>query len=219
MNGDNHLFVWTADEIARGEIPAEHARELTEVLRWSQDFLVSPHPDLGRGGPVCPYTQPSLRRDLFYIAVPRDPRADLSKTVARLRSWHERLSTGLDEEERELLAVLIVLPGLDYTDSTELDLLQRKAKDDFVANGLMIGQFHPVCDEPGLWNPSFRPLRAPVPLLAVRRMLVFDLLFLVGDLGHADSYLRRFAPAIPARVRHQLVTRLVSTDSREALSA
>jgi hypothetical protein len=219
VNGDNHLFVWTANEIEDGEIPAEYARELTEVLRWSQDFLVSPHPDLGRGGPVCPFTQPSLRRGLFYIAVPRDPRADLSETVARLRTWHERLSTGLDEEERELLALLIVLPGLDYTDSTELDLLQRKAKDDFVANGLMIGQFHPVCDEPGLWNPSFRPLRAPVPLLAVRRMLVFDLLFLVEDLGHADSYLRRFAPAIPARVRDQLVTRLVSRDSRETLSA
>ncbi|CRK62118.1 hypothetical protein [Alloactinosynnema sp. L-07] len=206
------LRVWTAAEVERGDQPA-----LSSVLRWSQDYLVSPHADLGRTGPVCPYTQPSLRKNLFHLALPTTD--DLAGAVAALRSWHTRLSADLDDADRELLTLLLVLPDMDHTDSTELDLLQRKAKDEFVADGLMIGQFHPTCPEPGLWNPDFRPLRSPVPLLAVRQMLVFDLLFLIDDLDHADSYLRRFAPAIPARVRDQLITRLVNRSYSEAMSA
>ncbi|WP_423834906.1 DUF6875 domain-containing protein, partial [Streptomyces manipurensis] len=120
------------------------------------------------------------------------------------------LSQPLSVEDRELLTILLVLPGFDPTDSVELDELQRKAKDEFVAEGLMIGQFHPVCEEPGLETEAFRPLRAPLPLLAVRKLLVFDLPFLVSDDAHMEHYLTRFAPGLPARVRDQLVSRVVA---------
>jgi hypothetical protein len=73
----------------------------------------------------------------------------------------------------------------------------------------MIGQFHPVCDAPGLWNPDFKALRAPVPLLAIRKLVVFDLPFLVEHKAHAESYIRRFAPEIPPRVRKQLAQRMI----------
>jgi hypothetical protein len=54
----------------------------------------------------------------------------------------------------------------------------------------------PTRRNPGLWNEDFRPLRAPVPLLAVRRMLVFDLPFLVESSSHLDAWLERFAPRV-----------------------
>ncbi|MET9484896.1 DUF6875 domain-containing protein [Streptomyces sp. NPDC006638] len=210
VDGDERIHVWSAAEVARGEVPARHLPHLREVLDWSGDFLVSGHPELGRGGPVCPYTQPSLRKGLFHLAVPADGQEeDLSAAVGSLRAWHERISADLDDDGRELLTLLLVLPQFDRSDSAELDELQRKAKDEFVADGLMIGQFHPVCDEPGLWNTDFRPLRAPVPLLAVRKLLLFDLPFLITDDTHLDHYLKRFAPDLPARVRGQLVSRLV----------
>ena len=206
MNSDEHVLIFSADEVAGGLVPPEHRAVLTTVLDWSREFLVSPHPDLGRTGPVCPYTQSSLRKGLYHLAVPRTD--DLAATVAALRSYYERAAAPLTEADRELLTVLVVLPHLDHTDSSELDAVQRAAKDEFVAEGLMIGQFHPVCAEPGLWNDDFRPLVAPVPLLAIRQMLVFDLLFVVDDEAHLDSYLRRFAPAIPPRVRDLLTLRL-----------
>ena len=209
MNGDQHVLLFTAEEVARGQVPAEHAAVLRTVLDWSEEFLVSPHPDLGRTGPVCPYTQSSLRKGLYHLAVTRT--GDLGATVAALRSWYERFAADLSDADRELLTVLVALPHLDHTDSTELDAVQRAAKDEFVAEGLMIGQFHPVCAEPGLWNDDFRPLVSPVPLLAIRQMLVFDLLFVVDDEAHLDSYLRRFAPAIPSRVRDLLTVRLRPT--------
>ncbi|MFJ9606109.1 DUF6875 domain-containing protein [Kitasatospora sp. NPDC101176] len=207
------LQVFAADEIDAGAADAHP--EVAEILAWSRQFLTTAHPDLGRSGPVCPYTQPSLRRGLFHVAVAAGGAAgdgggtgaDLPALVGELRSWYEQLVGALTEEsDRELLTVLLVLPQLDRADSTVLDELQRKAKDEFVEQGLMIGQFHPVCEEGGLWNRSFRPLRAPVPLLAVRKLLVFDLPFLVDDQAHLAHYLARFAPQVPARIRDQLVT-------------
>ncbi|MBW5481273.1 DUF6875 domain-containing protein [Streptomyces bambusae] len=210
MRGDDLIMSWSAGEVARGEVPAPYAAPLQPVLLWSRDFLVSSHPELGRTGPVCPYTQPSLRKDLFHLALPSPDCEDLSSAVDSLRTRHAKLSAPLSPEDRELLTILLVLPDFDPTDSVELDELQRKAKDEFVAEGLMIGQFHPVCEEPGLYNESFRPLRSPIPLLAVRKLLVFDLPFLVGDDAHMDHYLQRFAPEIPTRIRDQLVDRVVA---------
>ncbi|MER7672772.1 DUF6875 domain-containing protein [Kitasatospora sp. NPDC096128] len=210
------LRLFSAEQIDAG---AAHAHpEAAEVLDWARQFLTTAHPDLGRSGPVCPYTQPSLRRGLFHLAVAdadagggEGTGADLPALVGELREHYDRLLARLDEEgDRELLTVLLVLPRLDRADSTALDELQRKAKDEFVEQGLMIGQFHPVCEEPGLWNGAFRPLRAPVPLLAVRKLLVFDLPFLVGDQSHLTHYLARFAPQVPARIRDQLVTGLTA---------
>jgi hypothetical protein len=211
----DQLLLWSASQVRDGEVPGPHREVLDEILRWSEDFLVSAHPGLGRAGPVCPYTAPSLRRDLYHLGVPVDDGGglDLPSVISQLRARHGRLSADLSREDQELLALLVALPHLDHEDSTELDELQRKAKGEFVANGLMIGQFHPVCPEPGLWSATFRPLRSPVPLLVVRRLLVFDLPFLDSE-AHLDQYLRRFADTIPARMRDQLVSRLAGPPPR-----
>ncbi len=209
--GDDQLLIWPASQVREGAAP----EPVAEILRWSEEFLVSSHPKLGRTGPVCPYTAPSLRKDLYYLGVPVDDGGglDMPGVISRLPSLHERLSAGLTDDDRELLAVLVVLPHLDHEDSTELDELQHKAKDEFVASGLMIGQFHPTCPEPGLWSRTFRPLRSPVPLLAVRQLLVFDLPFLDSE-PHLAQYLSRFADTVPARMRDQLVSRLTNSQLR-----
>lgn len=200
------LKLYAATEVDSGAGPDE----LRVILAWAQDFLVSSHPQLMRTGPVCPYTNPSLRRGLFYLACMPEVTdiGAIASTFGRIRERYREMAESMTDEDAELLTILVVFPGFDRTDSTELDALQRRLKDDFVADGLMIGQFHPVCDEPGLWNKEFRPLRSPVPLLAMRRMLVFDLPFLIEDERHFDAWLSRFAPQVPQRVRTQLTDRL-----------
>jgi hypothetical protein len=198
------VLVWSAAEVSAGNV----APELTEILAWARSYLVSANPDLGRKGPVCPYTQPALQRDLFHLALAAG--SDLHEAVNGLRSWYETTGSAMPPADRDLLTVLLVLPDLDRVDPTPLDDLQRRAKDDFVADGLMIGQFHPACEAPGLWNPHFRPLRAPIPLLAIRKQVVFDLPFLMDEQNHLESYLHRFAPDIPPRVRAHLAARLTT---------
>ena len=43
---------------------------LAEVARWTVDYLCQWHPDLGRTGDVCPYTEVSMREDLLLAADP-----------------------------------------------------------------------------------------------------------------------------------------------------
>ncbi len=38
----------------------------------------------------------------------------------------------------------------------------------------MIGFMHATNDAPGLWNQDFRPLRAPLPVLAIRHLVEQD---------------------------------------------
>ncbi|WP_033441828.1 DUF6875 domain-containing protein [Saccharothrix sp. NRRL B-16314] len=213
MIGDNAVSIWTAAEVDDGAVPAHQLPHLREILAWAGEYLVSPHSGLGRKGPVCPYTLASLQRGLFHLASPADGSdvTDVLGAVESLRSWYGKISSGIAPDDQELLTILLVLPRLDHRDPTTLDDLQREAKDNFVADGLMIGQFHPVCDQPGLWNADFKALRAPVPLLAIRRLVVFDLPFLVDSTAHAGSYLRRFAPDIPPRVRDLLAERVVGS--------
>lgn len=200
------VLIWTAAQVDDGNVPPEHLPHVRAILSWSRDYLVTSHPDLGRSGPVCPYTQPSLRKGLYYLAAATT--SDVPAAIHGLREQYTALSEQLSPTDQELLTILLALPHLDHADSSELDDLQRAAKDDFVANGLMIGQFHPVCDEPGLWNAHFKALRAPLPLLAIRKLVVFDLPFVIDTDAHAESYLERFAPDIPTRIRDQLVRRV-----------
>ena len=85
-------------------------------------------------------------------------------------------------------------------------------KDAFVRQGLMVGQFHPRSEQSGLWNEDFRPLRAPIPLLAIRRMVSSDLPFLLDSASHLSAYLDRFAPGIPSHIRRLLASRVAPTD-------
>ncbi|MEU0571504.1 DUF6875 domain-containing protein [Nonomuraea sp. NPDC005983] len=202
--------LWSAAEVSAG---FDHPRlpELRKILDWSREFLTQGHPELGRHGPVCPFSAPSLRRDLFYLAVQEDV-ADIDSTAEVLSAFRTRfqeLAATLPSASRELLTFIVILPDFDHDDSTELDALQRRLKEEHVSDGLMIGQFHPTCAEPGLWNQDFRPLRSPVPLLAIRTMLAFDLPFLWDEACHLDSYLERFAPDIPARIRSRMIDRIV----------
>jgi heptaprenyl diphosphate synthase len=59
-----------------------------------------------------------------------------------------------------------------------LDAVYAYLKDFAVESGLMIGQFHPRCDERAVRNPDFAVSVAPVAMLAIRHMAPHDILFL-----------------------------------------
>jgi len=66
----------------------------------------------------------------------------------------------------------------------------------------MIGEFHNgPPDKGGLWNPAFRPLRSPVPMLVVRHMVPTDYPFLRDDPDQSRAYLRLFGDQVPVQLR------------------
>jgi hypothetical protein len=195
MQRHRGLTLWSIKDIDEGgSAPPASEPALRATVAWSRAFLLPGHPALGRDGPVCPFTKTAMERDLFLLACPniRNDVGSMTNIMLRYRDWYRQCAGALDERTRAYLTFLVLFPRVDHMDASEFDALQARLKDNFVEEGLMIGQFHPACDQPGIWNETFRPLRSPVPLLAIRAMVRYDLPFLVEKSSHVEAYRRYF---------------------------
>ncbi|HEX6359995.1 DUF6875 domain-containing protein [Actinophytocola sp.] len=194
-----------------GELP-DAVRLSEEPLRaivdWAYKYLCQPHPELGRKGDVCPFTESALVRNTFYMAVCEGVPADASQvanTVAHYRDWFLELPpTG--GPNAQFKTILILFPDLAGPElHPVIDAAQRMLKPAYVSRGLMIGEFHDgPPDKAGLWNSKFRPLRSPVPLLAIRHMVATDFPFLSLDDDHVAAYLHRFGDRVPTHLQPQV---------------
>lgn len=154
---------------------------LIQILEWVKNFLGRPHPHLGRPGAVCPFVPHSLRSNSIRLAVIRTK--DLyPEQIENLVKRYRDIFLEMDvkgQESKISKAFLLIFPDIDIEDAPKtIDSIQQKLKPLFVESGLMIGEFHKRNQSPGLHNPDFRPLRSPVPLLAIRFMVEADLPFL-----------------------------------------
>jgi heptaprenyl diphosphate synthase len=86
----------------------------------------------------------------------------------------------LTHSEQTLKALLIVFPNIEEQTLTVLDECQQMIRPKIINLGLMIGQFHPKCRERAIHNPQQRNAisRSSVPLMAMRHMVMHDIMFL-----------------------------------------
>lgn len=206
----DHMLLELSDlhQDAPYPLPDATLAQLRAVVGWSRDYLRAPHPELGRRGPVCPFVQGSQERDVFYLAVHHGTEVEekeLDDVLAVYRDWFRQLEP-VAGPAAQFKTILIVLPDLAVERARDVvDAAQARLKAAYTEDGLMIGEFH---DGPpakgGLWNPDFRPLRSPVPLLAIRHMVPSDFPFLVDDPTTLAAYLRLFGDAAPDGVRRQV---------------
>ncbi|MFE3262091.1 DUF6875 domain-containing protein [Nocardia sp. NPDC059091] len=197
-----------APDVAAGNGMHPH---LAELRRWMVDYLCQSHPDLGRPGHVCPYTSHAIAlRSLWAAFIPgRD--VDRSRITAIVADLYDLFPTlpPRTEPDSKLKAVIAVFP--DLTEYADIDTVQHDQKTKFVEQGLMLGQFYPGCTVPGLHNPSFPALDAPLPMLAIRYMAATDFPFLSSRHEWMNFYLKIFAPAIPKFIATAMSDRLVVT--------
>jgi hypothetical protein len=175
----------------------------TLIFNWAEIFLCQPHPQLGREGAVCPYTRTSLNKHYFHLAIHQEQEVSLATAKQQLllyRNWFLTLEPIQPKSDAQYKAILLLFPQLANDHASQIiDTLQRELKPSFVEAGLMIGQFHAQCNEPGLWNEHFYPLRAPLPLLAIRHMVPTDFPFLRHNSAFLASYLRICGKQIPPK--------------------
>ena len=201
------LYIIEPGDIRAVSLPPEIAPYrlcVEKILTWAHTYLCQPHGDLGREGPICPYAEKSLSRGLFWMAVFSEPNPTLNDLAEMLRRYGDLFLQlePLSPLEAQYKVIVVLFPNLlpayvhDIIEATQVEL-----KPEFVTRGLMIGQFHERCSQPGIWNPEFRPLRSPVPLLAIRHMVRWDAPFLTSDAGSLAAYLSRFGADIPDRLR------------------
>lgn len=178
---------------------------LIKMMEWIENFLARPHADLGRIGPVCPFVPQSLKLNSIHLAVIRTKALEMQQVEEAVLHYRNIfLATEPQAKETALnKAFLLIFPDIDLENTINLiDAVQQKLKPFFVASGLMIGEFHQQNDSPGLHNPNFRPLRSPIPMIAIRFMVESDLPFLQNaeDLclrtQYLESYLQCFGEGI-----------------------
>ena len=179
---------------------------IDQVLRWSREYLSSPHPELGRKGPVCPFVAKALEKNLYFLSVYDKTRIEPEEVKELLLGFRDRF---LEIEPRDgydaiFKCILVLFPNLPIEDApriidaTQVDLIEQ-----FTPFKTMIGEFHPgPPNKPGLWNQNFKPLFCPVPMLVIRHMVNTDILFLRGNRTNTMNYLKFFGNDVPKRFVH-----------------
>ncbi|MGD2114900.1 MAG: hypothetical protein PVG07_07605 [Acidobacteriota bacterium] len=204
-----HVLIELEDLRAEDPPPLvrDNRQALERIVEWARGFLWHNHPELGRSGPVCPFARPSMERETFFLAITRG--GDVEEEIARsilleYRDWFFELEPRRGRWA-QYKTILVLFPDVRPADAPRvIDRVQEALKEDFVQKGLMLGQFHPRSDEGGLWNPDFRPLRAPVPLLGIRHMVPTDFPFLRDDRELLAVYLERFGQELPPKLEMEI---------------
>ncbi len=197
---------------------AENIDTFSEAAEWVRAYLARPHPALGRSGSVCPFAKPALVKDTIRVAVVRLAHGDKRAQIIRAIQYHLEafLATAGPDNERLLHSTLIVFPDVSLDEAPELiDRTKEELKRKFIEQGLMLGEFHARNESPGLHNRDFRPLRSPIPMLAIRYMVPTDFVFLDRaeyDVSTRIQYLQAYlaVPHIPQSSREEVEKALAS---------
>jgi len=170
------------------------------VRDWIRRFLARPHPQLGRGGSVCPFVPIALGLDTIWMAEVAETMPSferISEIITEYRNVFLKTepTSGSEAINKTFLVVFPSLAANGAEGAAIIDKVQASLKKYFVDMGLMLGEFHAANESPGLRNPDFRPLRSPIPMLAIRHMVESDLPFLIRETyapQERSSFLRAY---------------------------
>ena len=203
-SADQTCYLVELSDLKQGNLDRFKSTEtnaLRQVVDWSRSYLCNPHPDLGRKGPVCPYVQFSMEKNLFFMTIYQGSyleRTAIVNTILKYQQWFLELDP-LRGNEAQYKTILILFPNLSSEDAPQfIDSIQAELKPACVANGVIIGEFHAgPPQKTGIRNANFRPFYCPIPVLGIRYMVPYDFPFLQEDKAFVTAYLQQFGNRIP----------------------
>ena len=164
------------------------------LAHWVRTYLMRPHADLGRTGHVCPFTAQAARLSLLRIGISPFGAAD---KAGILRTMRDALTAfdGLPctRSTRIFRTIIVGFPACADADGlATLRQVQNAMRHHSIVRAKMIGLFEPDSQAEGLLNPKFRPLRSPIPTLAIRMLVEQDAPFVVRNPLLVPIYLAKF---------------------------
>lgn len=179
---------------------------LSALLDWIETYLMSAHAELGRTGAVCPFTRQAAKLDTARLAISDAGPAEEERAFALIhRSFAALDAIPAQATMRHFRTVIIGFPACaGPAGIAMLKRVQSRHRLRSLRRGRMIGLMHADSQAPGLWNPDFRPLRAPLPVLAIRHMVEHDAPFAARHPLLLLPYLTRFPLAGSKRLLSHL---------------
>jgi hypothetical protein len=149
---------------------------MTTLRGWVESYLMQGHADLGRTGAVCPFTKQAAKLDTVRLAISRAGAEDEEEAFALIRRTFAELEEIPCKPGMEHFRTIIVgFPECaNEAGMAMLERVQKRHKYYSLSRFRMIGYMFAKNDAPGLWNSDFRPLRAPLPVLAIRHLVEQD---------------------------------------------
>jgi hypothetical protein len=192
-------------KLARSDLDALHT-----VADWIKNFVVRPHEDLGRAGPVCPFVPRSLERRTLWLAPEQVADRNVAEVVDLVNDYKSLLLaaeplTG-DEADYKVIVIVLTDVSADRAQGVLDDILQQLAVPSYVEDGIVFGPFYEGHEGTAIYNASFHPFRSPVPFLFVRRGVVDDWKFFLDKPDWLSYWAHRFresaAVALADELRH-----------------
>ena len=193
-----HLFLLEdlEDGSKTRELAASDLDALRAVADWIKTYVVKPHKDLGRAGPVCPFVPGALERKALWLAPEQIAGRDVP-AVVELMKGYQRLfldaqpTDGDDANYKVIVDVFTDLPA-DRAPGLFGDVLQHLAVPSYVEDGILFGPFYEGNKGTALYNSSFRPFQSPAPFLFVRHGVISDWKFFLDNEDWLNLWARRF---------------------------
>lgn len=193
---------------SKGDLSALDREALRAVKTWLDDFITTPHQDLGRSGTVCPFVPGSLDRRALHLTAEHIADLEVSGVVELMqgcgRLLLETVPPGTDDAMYS--TIVVVFPDLPAERAGQLfgDVLEQIADAAFEDDGVIFGPFFDGNDGTAIYNSDFRPFQSPVPFIFVRYTVVSDWKFFVDDDAALDRWARHFGPAGTAVLGEEL---------------
>lgn len=155
-----------------------------EILEWAENYLAQDNEHIKRpkgSQAICPFVKPAIDNNTFYFAFHPEVNGlgEMHLEQIMLDYIEVFKKTGpFRSGDMYKKTLLVVFPHVNKDESYILDVVHKNIKDEYVKNDLMVGQFHPNCDERGVYNRAFRVSTAPYCLYSIRQMALHDILFL-----------------------------------------
>ena len=130
--------VGRTSELAGSQLAALHA-----VADWIKAYVVKPHKDLGRAGPVCPFVPGALERQTLWLAPEQIADRDVSDVVELIDAYRRLLldARPTDGDDANYNVVVVVFTDLsaDRAQGVFDDVLQHRAVPSYVEGGIVFG--------------------------------------------------------------------------------
>lgn len=169
---------------------------LRAVADWTKSFVIRPHKDLGRPGPVCPFTPVSIEHKALWMAPERSAGRSKREVIELIKAYQKLLlsnppAEGEGAKNKSIVVVFTDLPAAKAKDFIG-GALEPIAVRSYVDDGLVMGPFFEGNDGTAIYNPSFRPFTSPVPFLLMRRAVVSDWKFFLNNETWFDLWAKRY---------------------------
>lgn len=197
-DGDQADNLFLFSDLAEGGkaagLDANDVGALRAVADWTRRFIIQPNPELGRSGPICPFTPVALEYDALWLALEHTRGPTMPEMVRCIEAYSRRLlaNAPADGDIAEYKAIVVIFADLPASEAKAFfeALLPPIALPLYETDALVIGPFYEGNEGTAIYNPQFRPFTSPVPALLMRRAVVSDWKFFLNNPEWFDVWAR-----------------------------